>query len=122
MGMTAMVLQAVDAAVKAIADLAVPATHMIRTATVYAPGGATQYTFVNQSVRIVISSYESKEIEADRELASDVKMMVFEAKVVPKLNDMITASGKQYRVMRAKPTYAGSEIAFSTVQARPFSA
>jgi hypothetical protein len=119
MGMQATVLKAVKTAVKAIGDLAVPATHMIRTATVYAPGGATQYTSTNQAVDVVISSYESKEIEEDRELASDVKILVFNAKVIPKLNDMLTVNDKQYRVMRSKPTYAGSEIAFSTVQARP---
>lgn len=122
MGLQATVLKAVQTAVKAIGDLAVPAIHTIRTATVYAPGGATQYTTENQDVDVVISSFESKEIEADRELASDTKILVFNAKVIPKLNDTLTVNGKQYRVMRGKPVYAGSEIAFSTVQARPLSA
>jgi hypothetical protein len=121
-GLRKTVLQAVDQAVKAIGDLAVPAVHTSRVATVYTPGGATVYTLTNYEITVVLTSFEQKEIEEDREAASDVKILVFHEKAVPQLNDTITVNGKQYRVMRRKPTYAGSEIAFSTVQARPLSA
>jgi len=119
MSLQATVLRAVQTAIQAIDDLAVSASHISRTPTIYSPGGATVYDVKTYSVKAVITSYDQKEILVDRELASDAKILVFHEQVIPKLNDTLTVNGKQYRIMRSQPTYAGSEIAFSTVQARP---
>lgn len=119
MGLQATVLAAVQTALSAIEDLAIPAKLTHRVPTTYAPGAAVVYTLTTYDVKVVISSFTEKEIEADRDKATDTKLMVFHEEVVPELNDTLTFNGKQFRVMNGVPTYAGSEIAFSTVQARP---
>jgi hypothetical protein len=124
MALKATVLDAVKVAVQAIEDLAVVGRHQERTPTVYAPGGATVYTTRVFDVKVVVTTFNQREIEADRDLASDAKIMVFhqDGSPIPKLNDTLTVNGLQYRIMRSKPQYVGSEIGFSTVQARPLSA
>lgn len=116
------ILFGVDQALKAIGNLAIPAKHTYRIQNVFTPGQAVSYTLEVYDVKVVLTSYSKKEIEDDRDAASDIKMLVFHEKAIPLLNDTITVQNKQYRVMRATPTYAGTEIAFSTVQARPLGA
>lgn len=120
--MQARILAAVDAAVNAIGDLAIPAIHTARVQVPFTPGSSVTYQVTNYKVRVVLGAYTEKEIEQDRDLASDVKIMVFDEKVPPQPNDTLTVNGVQYRVMRRNPTHAGSEVAFSTVQARPLGA
>jgi len=133
MGLQATVLKAVQTVVRILDDLAIPGTHLERTPTTYTPGGPVIYgPPVTHDVKVVITSFTEREIEEDRSRASDVKLIVFHETAIPKLNDTITVKNVaragavpttiQFRVMRGVPTYAGSEIAFSTVQARPLSA
>ena len=122
MDLATTVIKAVGQAKAALGTLAIPAILLKRNPLVHTPGQATTYNTQSHSIKVVLTSFDQKEIEADREKASDVKIIVFHDQAIPQPNDTITAIGLQFRVMRSQPTYAGSEIAFSTVQGRPLGA
>lgn len=120
MSLQASVLQAVKSAKAALADLAIPMTLRKRTQASYTPGAAITYANSDSSVKGVITTYNSREIDGDRIQVHDLKVIVFnELSVVPEPNDLLIITDQQYRVVRFQPTKVGSETALSTVQVRP---
>lgn len=114
------VLDSVKAVKLAVQDLAVDATLVVRGDPTYVPGSAPTYGTSNVAVKVVLSSFEFKEIDGDRIRASDVQGLVFpeEGKPIPKPNDQLTISSVTYRIISNERVMAGDEAALSRLQLR----
>lgn len=114
------VLNAVAVAKRAVQDLAVPAVLVQRGEVSHVPGLAPDYPVVNSAVQVVITEYDSKEIDNDRILASDLQGLIFPetGQPVPKPNDQLRVGVVTYRIIQNRRVMAGDSLALSQTQLR----
>lgn len=87
----ATVISAVQSAETAVEDLKIPALHVKRSAPVHVPGSAPTYPETLTNVFVVMTRFESREVDEDRVMASDWKGLVFYKPTLPifQVNDLI---------------------------------
>jgi len=87
----ATVLSAVRTAETAVEDLKIPAKHVKRGAPIHVPGSSPNYPETLTDVFVVMTRFESKEVDEDRVMASDWKGLVFYKPELPtfQVNDFI---------------------------------
>jgi hypothetical protein len=87
----ATVLSAVQSAKVAVDDLKISAQYVKRGAAVHVPGSAPSYPETLTDVYVVMTRFESREVDNDRVMASDWKGLVFYEPSLPnfQLNDLI---------------------------------
>ena len=87
----ASILSAVQSAEVAVEDLKIPAKHVKRGAAVHVPGSAPTYPETLTDVYVVMTRFESKEVDEDRVMSSDWKGLVFYRPELPnfQLDDLI---------------------------------
>ena len=121
-GLKQQVLAGVEAAKLACQDLAMSAVLIVQGEVTHVPGFAPEPATDEYDVKIVVSKYNSKEIDGDRILASDEQALIFpeDGQPVPKLNDRIFVStfDKEYRIQNAEYVRAGDDIALTIAQLR----
>lgn len=122
-----IVLAAVSKAKEAIDDLAVSVQHVKRGAATYVPGSAPTYPETLQSVSVVFTRFQSREVDNDRIQASDWKGIVFPNNylLIFDTNDTIRVpaglpnilSGN-YRIINDDKVMAGDTVALHQLQLR----
>ncbi len=119
------ILNAVISAKSAIQDLAVDAVHIKQGEVTYTPGTTPDYpTTSSTPIKITIVGYDSKEIDNNRIMSTDVQGIVFfEGTNIanePKTNSVISVSSLNiyYRVIDSKQVLVGDRIAISILQLR----
>ncbi len=120
--MKALTLAAVEKMKLAMQDLLVDLSLKTRVQNAYVPGSPVTYTDTTATVKGVISKYRHDEIDGTLIKYSDILLLVFPTtvSVIPKQNDVVVLPDlRECRVINSDPTYVGSDIAFSMVQARP---
>lgn len=87
----ATVLSAVQSAEEAVDDLKIAAKYVKRSAAVHVPGSVPTYSETLTDVFVVMTRFESREVDGDRVMASDWKGLVFYKPSLPvfQLNDLI---------------------------------
>lgn len=123
----AVVLAGVAKAKEAVQDLAVLVKHVKRGAVVHVPGSAPVYPETLTDVSMVLTRFQSREIDNDRVQASDWRGLVFPASTLPvfNTNDVIRiAAGLQdllagdYRIVNDDKIMAGDTVALHQLQLR----
>lgn len=120
--MKALTLAAVEKMKTAMQDLLVDLTFKARVQDAYVPGAPVTHTETSTTVKGVISKYRHDEVDGTLIQYSDILLLVFpnSASAIPKQNDVVVLPDlRECRVINSDPTYVGSDIAFSMVQARP---
>lgn len=87
----ATVLSAVQSAEEAVDDLKIAAKYVKRSAAVHVPGSVPTYSETLTDVFVVMTRFESKEVDEDRVMASDWKGLVFYRPELPtfQINDFV---------------------------------
>lgn len=123
----AVVLSAVQTAEVAVEDLKIPAKHVRRTAPVHVPGSPPTYSEILTDVFVVMTRFESKEVDGDRVMASDWKGLVFYRPDLPmfQVNDFIRFAeafddvpGGDYRIRYDDQVSAGGRTALHQLHLR----
>lgn len=114
----ATILKAITKARLALQDLAVDATIVSRTPDEYVPGQPATYTEIQTSTKLVLTKYETHEINGTTILASDTRALIFIGDAVPQVNDLVVTNGQNYRAIDCKPIMLGAQVAVSDVQLR----
>jgi hypothetical protein len=107
---------------RALEDLAIDVTfESTAQSTTYVPGQSQSPDTSSYSIKGVITSYKSHEIDGDRIRGDDIQLLVFAMDApLPKSNDYTSYDGRKYRVVNSKPVFAGNVHLISTVQLRPY--
>ena len=121
MGLKQITLDAVQKLSRALGDLAIPLILVKRVANEHVPGSSLGYTENNITVKGVITKYRQEEVDGVQIQGIDVLLVIFPptTKEIPEANDVVVNGLQRFRVIGNSPMYAGSEIAFNLVQARP---
>lgn len=123
----AVILAGVAKAKEAIQDLAVTVKHVKRGAVTHVPGSAPAYPETLTDVSMVLTRFQSREVDNDRIQASDWRGIVFPTTSLPvfNANDVIrVATGLQdiiagdYRIINDDKIMAGDTVALHQLQLR----
>ena len=123
----ATVLAAVQSAEEAVEDLKIPAKYVKRSAAVHVPGSVPTYSETLTDVNVVMTRFESKEVDDDRVMASDWKGLVFYKSSLPtfQLNDLIRfatdfgdVKAGDYRIVYNDQVTAGGRTALHQLHLR----
>jgi hypothetical protein len=114
------VLGAVESAKQAVGDLAIPANLIRRGEAIFVPGSPPTYPETQYDVKIVITSFQTKEIDEQRIRSSDRKGLIFpeSGQPTPQPNDLIEAGGSLFRIIYNDKVMAGDAVALSQVHLR----
>lgn len=112
------IIKAVQTAKTALQDLAVDGTVTTRVVGRHIPGVAPRNTEAVYAVKIVLTRFDSKEIDDDRILSSDLKALVFPFAIIPAPNDTVEIGTDRYRIIDNNKVMAGDEVALSQLQLR----
>lgn len=123
----ATVLDAVQTAEVAVDDLKIAAKHVRRSAAVYVPGSVPTYPETLTDVYLVMTRFESKEVDGDRVMASDWKGLVFYKPTLPdfQVGDLIRfamdtdlVKAGDYRITYDDKVMAGGAVALHQLYLR----
>lgn len=114
------ILAAVEAARLAAQDLIVDAILTHREDVKHIPGVAPVYPETVNTISVLPTKFEDKEIDGQRVKASDFKYLAFpKAGVEPPVpNDLLEIGGLNYRVIFNDRVMAGDTVALSQLQLR----
>lgn len=114
------ILAAVESARLAAQDLIIDAILTHREEVQHIPGVTPTYPEVVNTISVLPTKFEDKEIDGQRVKASDFKYLAFpKAGVEPPVpNDLLEIGGVTYRVIFNDRVMAGSDVALSQLQLR----
>lgn len=114
------ILSAIAAAKIACQDVLIKAQLVVQSELIYEPGTEPYYEEEVYGISIYYDKFESKEIDGDRVLNSDLKGIIFpeDDVPVPQPNNVIRDGNTDYRIIFNDKVVVGASIALSQVQLR----
>jgi hypothetical protein len=126
-GLKEKLLAAISSAEAAVSDLKITVKYVRRAAPTHVPGASPTYAETLSDISLVLTRYESSEIDFDRILASDWRAIVFPGTglVDFKVSDIIRVPATvgvvlagDYRIMNDEKVMVGDRIALHQLQLR----